>query len=292
MSFTTEVAGGDAIRGEVRHLLPLRLSKGPTVDGIHRGRFVGAAIDVETTGLDHRTGRIIELAIRRFRYDDAGEITHLDEPYEWREDPGEPLTEEIRRLTGLTDADLAGREIDEGAATRLLRSATIVVAHNARFDRTWVENRLPEACGLDWDCSMSEVDWRARGFDGKVLGYLLMQAGFYFCGHRASADVDALIQMLRHVSAGGRTALSEMIELGSRPSWMIRARGADFGVKDLLRERGYRWSSNDKVWWREIEDRCLDEEQFWLARNVYDFSAKPKALGPDIQRITAGTRFL
>jgi hypothetical protein len=104
-----------------------------------------------------------------------------------------------------------------------------------RGDRT--PATAPNAC---W--SMRQVDWRARGFDGRVLGYLLLQHGYYHCGHRASADVDALIQMLRHECPGGRTALPEMIDTGSRPTWIVRARGAHFDVKDQLRARGYRWT--------------------------------------------------
>lgn len=275
----------------VRVLHPLRLETGPTGEGEGRGSFVGVALDVETTGLDAKTGRIIELAIRRFRYDGAGVITDIDEAFEWREDPGEPLTPEITALTGLTDADLSGREIEDDAAVRLLRSASFVVAHNSRFDATWIESRLPEAAGLAWTCSMSQIDWKARGLDGRVLGYLLVQAGFFHGGHRASADVDALIQLLRHRDADGRTALAEMIGRGSRTSWMVRARGADFGVKDLLKARGYRWSGEDRLWFREVEDARLVEEQFWLASHVYAVEANPKALGPDIVRVTPRTRF-
>lgn len=284
-----DAAVGD---GVVRVLHPLRIREGSTGEGHGPGSYVGVGIDVETTGLDANTGRIIELALRRFRYDRNGVITDFDEAHEWREDPGEPLTPDIQALTGITDADLEGREIDEGAATRLLRSASFVVAHNGHFDRRWVENRLPGARGLNWCCSMSQVDWKARSFDGKVLGYLLVQAGYYHCGHRASADVDAMLQILRHRDADDRTALAEMIERGARPGWIVRAKGADFGVKDLLKGRGYRWSSDDKVWWREIEDARLVEEQFWLAGHVYSMDAKPKAICADLERITSRNRFL
>lgn len=295
MDIDIEVGREDAAAsGDVRVLHPLRLFEGSTGEGLDRGVHVGVALDVETTGLDARTGKVIELAIRRFRYDRKGVITDIDRAYEWREDPGEPLTAEITALTGLTDEDVAGREIDADAATRLLGSASFVVAHNARFDRLWVEERLPEAAGLSWCCSMAQVDWKARGFDGRVLGYLLVQNGFYHCGHRASADVDALIQMLRHRDADGRPALAEMIERGARPSWIVRAKGAHFDLKDQLRSRGYRWDAEPgrKVWWREVDDDELVPEQSWLAANVYAAAAKPTALCPDLERVTPRSRFL
>lgn len=287
-------AGCDDAPGaeKVRVLRPLNLASGPTGKTLGRGPYVGIAVDVETTGLNVESGKIIELALRRFRYDDAGNITDIDKCYEWREDPGEPLTSEVAALTGLTDEDLTGREIDDEAATRLLRSASFVVAHNAAFDRKWVEARLPDARGLAWCCSMSEIDWRARGFDGRVLGYLLLQSGFYFCGHRASVDVDALIQLLGDENCNGQTALAEMIARAGSPSWIVRARGADFSVKDALRARGYRWDAVRKLWSCEISGDALDREQWWLAANVYAVDANPKALGPDIERVTARTRYL
>lgn len=203
MNQQVEVGRSAAGKGDLRVLYPLHLPNGPTGDGAGRGPHVGIAVDVETTGLESSTGKVVKLALRRFRYDVDGFVTDIDRAYEWREDPGEPLSEEISVLTGLTDADLTGREIDEGTATRLLRSASFMVAHNSGFDRSWVEKRLPDASGLAWCCSMRQVDWRARGFDSRVLGYLLLQHGYYHCGHRASADVDALIQMLRHRDADG-----------------------------------------------------------------------------------------
>ncbi|MBC3940607.1 3'-5' exonuclease [Sphingomonas albertensis] len=270
----------------------LDLKTGPTGQGDGRGRHVGIAIDVETTGLDAGSGAIIELAVRRFRYDADGVITDVDQPYAWVEDPGRPISAEITALTGLSDADVEGRFIDEDAAERLLNSASFVVAHNSAFDRVWVENRLEGARGLNWVCSMAQVDWRARGFDGRTLGFLLMQAGYFHGGHRADADVDALIQLLRHRFDDGRTALSVLLDRGSRPSWLFRARGADFSVKDLLRERGYRWNAERKMWCREVADEDRMEEEFWLAGHVYDFAARPKALGPDVERVTARSRFL
>ncbi|WP_231726062.1 MULTISPECIES: 3'-5' exonuclease [unclassified Sphingomonas] len=276
----------------MRQLQPLQLATGPTGDAESPGPFGGIAVDVETTGLDPDKGRIIEIAMRRFRYNRDGFITDIGQPYSWLEDPGEPLPGEISAITGLTNADLLGQEIDAPAATRLLTSVSFVVAHNSAFDRKWIEERLPDARGLAWCCSMSQVDWRARGFDGRTLGYLLMQSGYYHSGHRASADVDALIQMLRHQDASGQTALSEMIATGSASSWLVRARGADITTKDDLSARGYRWDVPKRVWWREVADDQLEAERAWLADHIYVRAAKPKASGPEVEQVTPRTRFL
>ena len=63
---------------------------------------VGVAVDVETTGLDSETDKIIELAVQRFRYDEAGRIVQVGRPRVWREDPERELDPRITKLTGLT----------------------------------------------------------------------------------------------------------------------------------------------------------------------------------------------
>lgn len=293
MSFSNvgcELAPAEGEVSSVRILHRLDVQEGATGDGIAKGRHVGLVLDVETTGLDFERDAIIELAMRRFRHDDQGIITHVDRPYEWTEDPGKPIPPEIAALTGLRDEDVAGRLIDDEAATRLLKSASVIIAHHSRFDRRWVERRLEGARGLAWACSMEQIDWRSRGFDGRSLGFLLCQAGWFHDGHRARADVDAVIQLLRHPFEDGRTALADLLERSARPSWVVRAVGADFSVKDLLRSRGYRWDPTRKVWWNEVADDDRMREEFWLAANVYSTSAR--ALGPTFEEISATTRFL
>ena len=276
---------------DVRVLYRIDLAQGPTDSGDLSDTRVGVAVDVETTGKVLETGAIIELAMRRFRFDADGVITHIDRSYCWREDPGFPIPDRIVRPPGITDADVAGERIDQGAALQLLRSASIVVAHNAAFDRRWLERRLEGIGDLEWACSMTQVDWRGRGFDGLGLGYLVCQAGWFHDAHRGASDVDALIQLLRHRFGDGRTTLSLLLERAARPSWILRAQGAAFGVKDALRERGYRWDADRRVWWTEVTDEARTAEEFWLAANVYSVDKGPKAMGPQCEEITSATRF-
>jgi hypothetical protein len=164
--------------GRVRILRPLDLPSGPCSDVDNETTSIGLVADVECTGLDLQRDKIIELAMRRFRFTADGTITKLDRPYAWLEDPGAPLSPFIAALTGLRDEDLRGQNIDERIATALLRSASVRICHNCAYDRPFIEDRLQGATGLAWACSMKEIDWRRRGLDGggRSLGWLLTQA--------------------------------------------------------------------------------------------------------------------
>lgn len=246
----------------------------------HDDASIGIVIDVETTGIDPTVDQVIELAVRRFRFDDDGRILDIERAWCWREDPGRSLDAEITRLTGITDLDLVGHRIDDAAAEALLCSAEVVIAHNAAFDRKFVERRLTGAIGLAWCCSCREVDWAVSGFDGRSLGWLCAQAGWFFDGHRAESDVDAVLALLGVEMQGGRTALRELLDTASETSTLVSAVGAGFDVKDKLRRRGYRWNASERVWAKEVFAENLIGEETWLMEHVYAPEYRPRAYGP------------
>lgn len=278
--------------GSHRVLRKLEVCEGRTGVPYNGGdTSIAVAIDVETTGLDASKDVVIELAMRRFRHDKHGRILKLDTCHSWFEDPGKPLDDEIARITGLTDAELKGQKLDENTASRLLTTSNLVIAHNAAFDRKFIERRLPQASGLPWACSMCEVNWREAGFEGRSLGWLGAQAGWFHDAHRASGDVDALIALLTHVLPDGRTALAELVERSAQPTIRIEAVGAHFSVKDVLRGRGYRWDPDQKVWWKNLAIFERFEEEAWLGRAVYAADCRARASTPIIRELSARERY-
>jgi len=282
-----ELAESLVASGDFRILRRLDLPAGPLCEN-QDGTAIGLVIDVETSGLDPSHDQVIELAMRRFRFDRDGKITKLDQSYVWREDPGVPLDPVITRLTGLTDTDLAGCRIEDSVAVALLQSADVCIAHNAKFDRRFIERRFPEAAGKPWACSLTEVDWASRGFDGscKILSWLLAQCGWFHEAHQAAADVDAVIAILSHVDEDGRSVLAELIETASQPGWLIRAIGANYLVKDLLKARGYHWDGDISAWYREVSNAERESELAWLQKNVYAPQLRPRLEEPSLREIT------
>lgn len=276
--------------GEYRVLRRVQVQ--PTLTAVPvENTSVAAIVDVETTGLLRAEDSIIELSVRRVRFDREGKITKVDHAYSWLEAPPLPLSPDIIRLTGLTDEQLAGRTIDEEHASTLLRSADVIIAHNAAFDRPFVEARLPQTQGMPWACSCNDIDWRRLGFEGKGLGWLLAQSGWFHAGHRAQADVDATITLLRHELPDGRTSLRVLIEAASQDGWIVRAAGASFDVKERLRERGYCWDAAAAVWCREVTDAELAAEKDWLQLHDYGLDCRSRAEGPLLERVTWRTRY-
>jgi DNA polymerase III subunit epsilon len=80
---------------------------------------LGLIVDIETTGLDPATDRIIELACLPFHFSSEGVLYNVLPGYAGFENPGQPLHEEVVRLTGITDEQLRGQKLDDDAVTTL-----------------------------------------------------------------------------------------------------------------------------------------------------------------------------
>jgi len=196
--------------------------------------------------------------------DTEGEVlTHFG-PFDWREEPISALTEQVVALTGLTDFELVGQFLDERIIGELFDQASLVIAHNARFDASFIEHRFRNHIGMAWACSMAEIDWPGMGFDGRNLGYLLMQSGLFHTGHRAKADVWATYKLLQQKGPDQRTHFAQLVEKSDQDTLRVNARHAPFRYKDVLKARGYRWDAALGVWWTEIAVDDYEAEEAFL----------------------------
>jgi DNA polymerase-3 subunit epsilon len=244
--------------------------------GSGREYRLALCIDTETTGLDHVRDKIIELGIVAFEYDPGtGEIIRLCGSYSGFEDPGCPLAAEITDITGITDEMVAGQAFDDSQVLCLAERASLVIAHNADFDRKFVEGRYPAFAALPWACTVSQIDWAAERVSSRSLEYLLYKCGgFFINAHRALDDAEGLLGLLLdRLPLTGTSVMKALLERSGEVSSKICAAGAPFDRKDLLKQRGYRWNDGSRSgvrgWWTSVPGDREADELAYLAREIY-----------------------
>jgi DNA polymerase-3 subunit epsilon len=190
--------------------------------------------------------------------------------YESFEDPGKPIPAQITEITGIDDSMVKGLRIDDAAVTALVQQADLIVAHNAGFDRPFVEARLPVFAGKAGGGSFMGIDWKKEGSGSAKLEFLASERGWFYDAHRAQVDCHALLQVLASPLADGQTGLLRLLTGADQTRYKLRATGAPFESKDKLKARGYRWDGDGRVWWCSLgSDALLDAECAWLRAEVY-----------------------
>ena len=199
-----------------------------------------ASVDVETTGLDPQTDRVIEIAIIHMR---QGEV---EERWSTLVNPGCDIPEEVTRITGIKTEDLIGapafEEVIQEIQTRL--KDRVFVAYNLEFDRAFIKNEL-ERFGATWE-EVPYVDPLIfarelhRNQGSKRLGAVADRLGIEIGqAHRAADDAVASGKVLYAFSGQLPATLGELTVLqgqwatqqeNERASWRNRREGGPESV--------------------------------------------------------------
>ena len=231
----------------------------------------GAVVDTETTGLSLEVDAIIEFAMVVFEYDrETGQVYRILDIFDQLEDPGIPIPPASTAVHGITDDMVAGKRIDDERVAALLEGVDLVIAHNAQFDRPFLENRLPLFCGLCWACSLQQVAWADESMASAKLEYLAYKLGFFYDAHRAQTDCLALLELLQTpLPVSGRLGLDLMLERARDREFRVYAVKAPFDSKELLKARAYRWDAERRCWHRTLSGELMKAEIAWLKAHVY-----------------------
>ena len=151
-------------------------------------------LDTETTGLSFKDCELIEISAARLS---GREVVGRFQTFV---DPGCPIPPEIERLTGIRSVDVAGAPSAREAVAALAEfvGGSPVLAHNATFDRTFIEAVPGGAAVSDtWIDTLALSRIALPRLSTHRLADMAEAFGCASVTHRASDDVDALCGMWR-----------------------------------------------------------------------------------------------
>lgn len=173
-----------------------------------------AVIDVETTGFDAETDRVIEIAVIHMQ---GGAVI---ESWGTLVNPGRDVPEDVQRITGIDPSQLVTAprftEIAAEVAARL--EGRVFVAYNLTFDRGFVTAELKRA-GLGFPCDrfldpLIFVRELHRGAGSKKLGAVAERLGIPLSNaHRAIDDAEAAGHVLYRLAADLPPRLGDIVLL-------------------------------------------------------------------------------
>lgn len=234
-----------------------------------------ASLDLETTGTDPATSRVVEVGIVK-RYPDGREDSAV-----WVVNPGVPIPADASRVHGFTDEDVA--TVPTFASVAVAIAATLagcdLVGFNLRtFDLPLLRAEFSR-CGLAWPCDGARVidafviyrERERRDLSAAVRHYLGRE---HVGAHGAVADAHATLeivhaQVARYADlAGLDVAALDAASGGRQPTWASDDGKLRWGV-DGRAVWGFGKSAGKPV----ASDRGFAS---WVLRN--DFAADVKAL--------------
>lgn len=225
-------------------------------------------VDFETSGLLVDTDRIIEVGAVLWSTNRNAPLQIMNEFV----NPGIEVSEEITRITGITNEDIAWYgDTPYGALVRLswlMDKAEVVVAHNGnQFDRPLFEaecrrNGL-EVPNKHWLDTSIDLPYPPH-IQTRKLTHLAAEHSFVNpFPHRAFSDVLTMLKILSFYD------INETVRVSKLPSVKVAAitkkpweDPAPEGKKetDLAKARGYRWDGGRKLWLKTIKEHQLQQE--------------------------------
>ncbi len=187
------------------------------------------ALDTETTGLDFRSARIVQIAALPLQGARIAEAEALD----LLVNPREPIPVASTQIHGISDADVAAQPDFAGHHERIAAAMheRALIGYNIEFDISMLER----------ECRLAGLPWkRPRALDVRLLAHLI--------GRELSDDsLEAIAARLGVAITDRHTALGD-----ARAAAQIYA-----ALMPLLRRRGVRTLGEAEAASREVLDRVI-----------------------------------
>lgn len=221
-----------------------------------------AILDTETNGLDPTEHEVIEIAIQILDTSSntvvrgfSAVVCPVRLPDGCEDNPAllNPVSD-INHIDPLALLSELSVDADLTEAVRLLEQVDAILAHNAPFDRAFIDATF-QARGLEppaasWVCTNADITYPNQAASRK-LTHLASDHGLSTVGaHRALADVMMLTELLRRVDN-----LEEQVREALLPREVyILDPSRSYEFKDSAKKIGFQWIPENKVWQKALTE--------------------------------------
>ena len=199
-------------------------------------------VDVETTGLDCKRDSIIEIGGVLWNVENACGIATHAELIRSNENPAESINRIPAKATveGVAISDALMR------MGEMLFRADYIAAHNAKFDRSFIEAALihcpylSEMWNRPWICTLENVRLPRKSSSRSLLALALAHDVGVVVAHRALADCETLARLFERCAELGHD-VKAMIEQAVLPRQTYMAE-VSYADRALAKDAGFTWN--------------------------------------------------
>jgi DNA polymerase III subunit epsilon len=202
-------------------------------------------VDTETTGLSPAEGELLEVAAILYSVEQQCTLQQASTllPTRSLRNPAQAINQISIAATQATDPDLA-QTICE-VISRWAVQADYLVAHNASFDRQWMEShpQLGSLFDRPWLCSCHDIRWPQQHRQGQKLIDLALAHGVgVSSAHRALTDCQLIAALFDRMGN-----LSQLFRQALEPKVLVRAL-VSYDDRHLAKESGFQWDRELRHW--------------------------------------------
>ncbi len=202
-------------------------------------------VDTETTGLSPAEGELLEVAAILYSVEQQCTLQQASTllPTRSLHNPAQAVNQISIAATQATDPALAQMICD--VISRWALQADYLVAHNAKFDRQWMENHLHLGSLFDrpWLCSCHDIRWPQQHRQGQKLIDLALAHGVgVSSAHRALTDCHLIAALFDRM-----IDLPQIFRQALEPKILVRAL-VSYDDRHLAKEAGFQWDRESRHW--------------------------------------------
>ena len=203
-------------------------------------------LDTETDSLDPTTGRIVEVAAVHWSVQSACVLSAfsllVQAPSNSASSVNRIPTAALRYGVPLPDAI--------NVLQSLVNRSGIAIAHNAQFDRSFIEAACP-TFSAKWICSLTDLTFPVPSSSQSLIAIALAHDVGVVQAHRALADCFLLARLFERVTELGYD-VPLMLAQGLRPKVEVQAL-VSYEDRDQAKSRKFRWNEDGtKRWLRRM----------------------------------------
>jgi DNA polymerase-3 subunit epsilon len=203
-------------------------------------------LDTETTGLDPKKDKVVEVACILYDLEFATPIASFASLIRSDSNEGEDVNHIPAELLKCAPAAV---NVWSTVDVDFYRPADVILAHNAPFDRSFMPTFAEQPPVKPWVCTMNHVEWPRPSASKSLAAIALAHDVGIVQAHRALADCDIIARLLTRVYEIS-IDLPTLLMRAMRPRCRVVAL-VPYEKRDLAKQAGFTWDAERKIWWRE-----------------------------------------